>query len=98
MTEAELQGETEAILRKSGLMWHHCRDVRHCSGPRGFPDLFVAGRGGLLIPELKTEHGELSSGQRLWRWTLLASGQPWRLYRPADLESGLIHKEVAEIR
>lgn len=105
MSETELQKAVEEICDELGLLWHHCRDPRHCDGPRGFPDLTIAGPRGLILPELKSAGGDPTADQDLWGWTLTRASHPsngpgrrlWRLWRPADLESGRIRVELQRI-
>lgn len=103
MTETELQREVQALCDELGLLWHHCRDSRACDGPRGLPDLIVAGPRGVLFAELKSEDGDRSADQDLWGWTLTraAEGESrrmnYRLWRPAHLASGLIATELRRI-
>ena len=97
MTEDELQAKVTAMCDERGLMWHHCRDSRRCHGRRGLPDLLLAGEHGVLFRELKGEHGVTSSMQDLWGWILRKAGQDWALWRPSDLESGLIAAEMEKI-
>lgn len=108
MTEAGLQARVEAECSRRGLLWHHCRDCRSCRGPRGFPDLVVAGRRGLVFAELKTETGDTSAAQDIWLWTLgrgTHSGpdeacEPYQvqLWRPSHLEAGRIARSLDSIR
>jgi hypothetical protein len=89
MTEAELRELVIGEADRLGLLWHYCREPRRCGGPRGFPDLFVAGPRGLALIELKTATGETSPGQDRWAWTLARGGREYyRLWRPADLDAG----------
>jgi hypothetical protein len=92
MTEAELAGQVAELAGKHGLWWHHCLDSRHCEGPPGFPDLIIAGPRGTLIRELKTQSGPVHREQRIWLRIL--DGKIWR---PADLRSGLIENELKAI-
>lgn len=103
MTETELQREVQALCNKYGLLWHHCRDSRACYGPRGLPDLIVAGPRGVLFAELKSEDGDTSADQDLWAWTLTRAAEvgsvrlDYQMWRPADLDSGLIATELRRI-
>ncbi len=91
MTEGELLELVQGECDRLGLLWHHCPDSRRCDGPRGFPDLLIAGPRGLVLIELKTHHGETSGEQDLWAWTLAHGGRDhYRLWRPADLEAGTV--------
>jgi hypothetical protein len=99
VTEGQLVAEILALVDRAGLLAHHCHDSRHCSGPAGFPDLVIAGPGGVIFREVKSEHGETSSSQDMWGYRLLYAAPPflpplYAIWRPADLESGLIRGEL----
>ena len=61
-------------------------------GHRGFPDLVLASRHGVIFVECKTETGSLEPDQRAWRDALQAAGADWRLWRPRDWFSGHIER------
>lgn len=88
----------EAIrpLITGGLMAFHCHDSRRCWGP-GFPDLEVAGPGGIIHREVKGTNGILRPDQRAWGRTLLAAGADWAVWYPRDLTSGRIRRELAAL-
>lgn len=67
-----------------GLLCHSCPDSRICNGDPGLPDLIIVGIHGVIFAELKTGGGGIEPAQQTWRYTLLASGQLWQLWRPAD--------------
>ena len=96
MNEAELEKEVHGLIKFYGLFGFHAHDSRRSVG-KGFPDWVICGKGGLLFRELKSDHGELSPEQRRWRNILLASGQDWAVWRPADLVSGRIENELGDI-
>lgn len=109
MSEAELLAEVIKLCEQLGLLYHHCPDGRGCQGQRGLPDLIVLGIRGLALIELKSADGELSGDQQRWWWTagdlIDAMGAPNRgtidgwlsyaLWRPGDLASGLIERELS---
>jgi hypothetical protein len=98
MTEAELQHEIEQLCEELGLLWHHCRDSRTCTGAKGFPDLVIAGIKGALFVELKSEDGETTANQDLWLWHLgQAPPYPARIWKPCHLRSGQIRTELERI-
>jgi len=91
MTEDELMSQVRAMIERHRLLWYHEHDSRR--SPSGLPDLIIVGKR-VLFRELKSESGTLRPGQTRWRWALLASGQDWSLWRPADLASGRIAREL----
>jgi hypothetical protein len=96
MTEGELVAEITKLCGQLGLLWHHCRDSRHCHGQKGLPDLLIAGPHGVLFTEIKSAAGELTADQDMWIW-MLAKQVSIEVWRPADLESGLIRSELEAI-
>jgi hypothetical protein len=94
VTEAEFTRDVCGLADSLGLLWHHCPDSRRCKGNRGFPDLVVAGPGGLLLAELKMPGGETSAEQDLWGWTIYQAFSTIRLWTPAGLENGVIEREL----
>lgn len=51
-----------------GWLDYHTHDSRR--SPSGFPDLVLVRRPRMILAELKTTKGELSTEQRVWLWTL----------------------------
>jgi hypothetical protein len=96
MTEAALMEAIRAMVRDLGLLAFHAADSRRSWG-RGYPDLTIAGRGGCIWRECKTQAGSLSPGQRQWGDTLKRAGQNWRVWRPSDLLDGTIAKELTDL-
>lgn len=83
----------------------HVRPARTLDGWRtpvsgdgkGFPDLLIVGPGGLIFRELKSTKGRLTADQAVWRDRLLAAGQDWAIWRPADWDSDRIRAELREL-
>jgi len=70
---------------------HHNRRRQNLMG---FPDLFLCASRQVAFAELKTQ-GEKPKGEQVtWRYRLQAAGRTWRLWRPSDLASGLIDREL----
>lgn len=86
VSEAELTSDVIGLADSLGLLWHHCPDSRRCKGNPGFPDLLVAGPRGLVLAELKSEHGETSADQDLWLWTLRQAEIEAIVARPGSLD------------
>lgn len=64
---------------------------------RGWPDLVIAGNGGVIFRECKSADEETSSEQDAWGWLLNNGGCDWAIWRPADWESGRIQAELAAL-
>lgn len=95
MGETELRARIVELLSNTALFLKAHPDSRrdHESDP-GFPDMVIAGPGGVLYRELKDPYDTLSQQQLAWRDVLLASGQDWAIWRPADLLGGRIEREL----
>ena len=79
MSEAQLQLDLERklhVIEQDGVLWHHCARPEFCRGPAGWPDVVAVSEQGLLIYEIKPEHGETSPEQDLWLWTLVRGISP----------------------
>lgn len=96
MTEAALQSAVVGVCRLFGIAWYHTFNSRR-STP-GWPDLALCGGSGFILRELKTEKGRLTPEQAQWGVALRSVGQNWDVWRPADLHSGRIQRELEAIR
>lgn len=98
VSEADLDREVRRLL--AGMPWleatswsAHDNRLSHGSG---VPDwCFIGTR--ILWRELKLERGRLSDAQKRWRWSLFMAGADWAIWRPADLYSGRIERELRAI-
>jgi hypothetical protein len=63
----------------------------------GWPDLHLTGIGGVLYRELKAEDGRLTAEQQRYLDALRVAGCDADVWRPADLRSGRIAREIAAI-
>ena len=97
MTETQLMERIRALIRWQKLSAFHAYDSRRSWG-RGFPDVLVVGRGGILFREVKSATGTTTGDQDWWGWLLTEAGADYAIWRPADLESGRIQQELAGIR
>lgn len=74
LTENQFQEKVVALAQARGWLVHHTRPARWADGSwstplqgdPGFPDLVCARRGRLIVAELKSERGLLTSSQRGW--------------------------------
>jgi len=96
MTEAQFQDTIVAICKLLGVASYHPYFSRRSAA--GWPDLALCGDNGFLLRELKTEKGRLTRDQEEWGFKLQKAGVNWDVWRPADLASGRIQRELTEIR
>ena len=86
------------ICEQLRLGWiHHRRS--EMTNP-GWPDLVIkapAGRRGVIFRELKKQRGRVTPGQQEWLDALTADGMDAGVYRPSDLLSGRVARELAAL-
>jgi len=99
MTHAQLHAEVTRLCEQRGIRWVHVDTPHHnrCKDLIGFPDLQLFGTTGIAFRELKTQRDQMRPEQTAWRYTLLAAGQDWGLWRPSDLKSGAIAAELDKL-
>lgn len=105
MSEADLQTAVLDLCRLRHVLVHHCRPsltqsgrwATAIQGDGGFPDLVLAGTRGVLFRELKSAGGRLSPQQRAWL-EQLDHADDVAVWRPEDLVSGRIQREIEAIR
>ena len=90
-----LDAHVRRLLRDLNLRGYHTHDSRRSHG--GYPDWTIVGTGGVLFRELKTQRGKVSPGQQQWLAALTAARQDADVWRPEDLLSGRIARELAAI-
>lgn len=88
--EASFLDQVLALCLEENCWAHHCHDSRLCSGPRGFPDLVIAGSRMVAFAELKSAVGSTSAPQTAWAWRLRAAGHESYVWRPKHLADGSI--------
>lgn len=81
MTEQELMAEIRSAVYERGLIAYHTRDSRG-SWSNGFPDLIIAGPGGVIFREVKSMRGRLTESQWTWGHRLLKAGANYDIWRP----------------
>lgn len=96
MNEKELQKEVEKLLRERNLIWHHCRQSQLCTGTPGLPDLLIIGSR-VLARELKGDTTRMTRPQVAWGSALARAGVSWGAWRPEDLASGRVARELDEL-
>jgi hypothetical protein len=65
---------------------------------RGWPDLTIGGKGGVLFRECKNQYNDTRPEQDMWGWYLRKAGCDWAVWRPADWDSGRVRAELEAIR
>lgn len=97
-TEAEFQDLVIDYARTVGWLVHHCRPARSgrggwhtpIQGDPGFPDLVLVRAGRIVVAELKSETGRISTDQHAWLKALDPDPDVVRcesavyLWRPSD--------------
>jgi hypothetical protein len=94
ITEAQLQQTVTSICDLLGLDHFHVRNSKGMTP--GWPDLVIIGAR-VIYRELKTEAGVLSADQKRVGARLAAAGVDWGLWRPRDLRSGTIERQLREL-
>ena len=94
MPERDLQEAVRQLCVGLGLYHYHPHNSAR-SEP-GWPDSTIIGRR-VLFRELKSECGRLTPEQAEVGRKLKAAGQNWRVWRPSDLLSGQIARELTEV-
>jgi hypothetical protein len=92
--EKDFQKKVTDLCDYLHLKWHHETDSRRSK--KGFPDLLIAGPGGVLFVELKSAKGKTTAEQEEWLDKLDQAGATVYVWRPADFEdAALILKQLA---
>lgn len=91
MTEDDLLHQVIDLAMLRGWMVVHHRPARTergwrtpTQGHKGVPDLILARRGVVILAELKSEKGRLTTEQVAWQQAI---GSQHRVWRPSDLPS-----------
>lgn len=89
MTHDQVVSEIMTRARARGMLAHYCKRAERCDGDPGLPDIALIGRAGTGWIEVKTPAcPTLSSGQKRWRYALIAAGQVCEVMHEDDLVSG----------
>lgn len=91
-----LQASVIQLCKLFGIAYYHTFDSRRSA--KGWPDLAICGKRGFIARELKTERGKVTPEQARWGLMLRAVGVSWDVWRPEDLHSGRIQRELSDIR
>lgn len=96
MSEEQLYEAVRDLAVRLGLLLYHTRDSRRSYS--GFPDLVIAGAGGVLFRELKKAGQDPTPEQHIWLTALTAAGADAAVWRPADLRSDRVRTELQQLR
>ena len=96
MPEAALQKAVTDLCDLLNLKWYHAS--LPIWDKRGWPDLTIGGRRGTIFRELKTEKGTATPDQLEWGALFEIAGISWAIWRPSDLRSGRILRELQALR
>ncbi|MDA8316503.1 MAG: VRR-NUC domain-containing protein [Actinomycetota bacterium] len=92
MSEKELYAEVQSCCDRLLLWTYHSHDARR--DVKGWPDLVIWGPGGMLFRELKSERGRSSRAQLEIMTSLRLAGQDAAIWRPKDLDAGVVGREL----
>jgi hypothetical protein len=94
MSERDFQQAVTDLCKLLGLDAFHVRNSRGMAP--GWPDLVIVGAG-VLFRELKTETGVLTPEQRRVGSRLTRAGADWAVWRPRDLRSGVVERQLRQL-
>ncbi|WP_433731113.1 VRR-NUC domain-containing protein [Actinoplanes sp. CA-051413] len=95
------------MAKRMGVLAAHFRPAQSQTGRwltavqgdgKGYPDVTLVGKGGVLFRELKAARGSLSREQKVWLAALEEAGADMGVWRPVDLQSGRIEAEIRAVR
>lgn len=92
MREEELEEAVRGLCAVYRLSRYHTRNSRKSDS--GWPDDVIAGPGGVLFRELKRQNQGPRPSQDHWLSVLSAAGFDVDVWRPSDLLSGRIDREL----
>jgi hypothetical protein len=90
-----LDAHVRKLIRDLGLLAYHTHDSRRSHS--GYPDWTICGPWGVMFRELKRQNGIVTLAQRQWIDMLDMSGADADVWRPEDLLSGRIARELAAL-
>lgn len=97
MTERQLEDQVRALVKDLGLKGFHVWQQHAQRAERGFPDWVIAGPGGHIFRELKREAEKPAPRQQEWLALLAFGGADAGVWKPSDLYSGRIARELTAL-
>jgi hypothetical protein len=92
MSEDQVARAVAQMVKQLGLLGYHTFDSRRSAS--GFPDWLIVGPGGVIFRELKRQNKNPTRAQQAWLDALTAAGADAGTWRPSDLLSGRIAREL----
>ena len=98
-----LEANLRKLMKDLGLTGFHVEkslDVeknRKNVSVKGWPDWTIRGPRGVLFRELKSQRGKVEPEQQEWLDALTGSGADAGVWRPSDLHSGRMQRELVAI-
>ena len=89
-----LDWHVRKLMKDLGLLGYHTKDSR--GSREGYPDWTIVGSR-TLFRELKREGKNPTAAQQVWLDALTAAGEDADVWRPSDLYSGRIARELVAI-
>lgn len=94
MSEDDLMGHIARLCKDLGLLAYHTHTSRRSTS--GYPDWHIVGRTS-IFRECKNELEKPTAAQREWISRLEAAGHDVDVWRPRDLVSGRIQRELVAL-
>lgn len=97
MTERQLEDQVRALIIDLRLKGFHVWQQHAKRAEKGFPDWVIAGPAGHIFRELKREAEKPTPRQEEWLAVLAFGGADAGVWRPSDLLSGRIARELTAL-
>lgn len=95
MSEDDLMGHITHLCRDLGLLAYHTHNSRRSTS--GYPDWHIVGPAGSLFRECKDETRKTTAAQDVWISRLRSAGHDVDVWRPRDLVSGRVQRELVAV-
>ena len=92
MSEADVDRHVFLLAKALKVYAYHPRIS--VGSKKGWPDWSLIGTGGMIFRENKSASGKCTPEQRAVGYALQALGMDWDVWRPADVISGRIEREL----
>lgn len=95
VSERTLELYVKSLCFAHGVMYFHPLDSRGTNP--GFPDDVLIVHGAVMWRELKSQKGRVRPDQKIVLAALRAAGHDVDVWRPSDIRSGRIAREIAAL-